>query len=246
MRKEGDMTLLEHLEDLRKMLIRISAAIVFGMVVVAPFTPQVLGILTLPLREIGLDPSEFLINLKVMSGFSVAMTLIFWTGLLLATPFIVFFVAQFVFPALHKNEKRIVKFSSVFAVLLFFLGAALGFFGTTGLALQALITGLNDWLGIRMDRVETPDYIVFVVKLVLGFGLAFELPLVLLMLGYAGLVNTQTLCKFRRHVVVGLLILAMMLTPPEPISQIVMASALYFFYEICILMLRRHEKKTAV
>ncbi|WFB36071.1 twin-arginine translocase subunit TatC [Kiritimatiellota bacterium B12222] len=245
MRSEAEMGILEHLEELRKMILRSALAIFIGMLVCIPFIRYILNALFQPLVQLGVDPDTFLVVPQVMGSFKVAVSVTFWSGLLLASPFMVFFIAQFVFPGLHANEKRIIRRSSWAAVLLFFAGAAMGYFGTTRYALQTLIFALNDWMGTSTDWIFLTDYIAFVLKLILGFGLAFELPLVLLMIGYADLIGSDSLRKSRRHVLVGLLIMAMMLTPPEPISQIMMGGTLYILYEGCILLIARHEKKNA-
>lgn len=245
MRSEGDMTILEHLDDFRKTLLRSALALLLGMAACIPFIRQILHFLFQPLIALEVDPHTFLIAPQVMGGFRVAISVVFWSGLLLASPFIVFFVAQFIFPGLHKNEKRLVRRSSGVAVLLFFTGSALGFYGTITHALDALIFGIHRWMGTSAEWIFLTDYISFVTRLTLGFGLAFQLPLLLLILGYADLIDSASLRKNRRQVFVGLLIMAMLLTPPEPVSQLVMACSLYILFEVCILLLRRHEKKNS-
>lgn len=246
MRSEGDMTILEHLEDFRKMLLRCALALLLGMVVCIPFIRIILSFLFQPLIALDVDPHTFLIAPQVMGGFRVAVSVVFWSGLLLASPFMVFFMAQFIFPGLHKKEKRLVRRSSGVAVLLFFAGSALGYYGTISHALDALIFGIHRWMGTSAEWIFLTDYVGFVTRLTLGFGLAFQLPLLLLILGYADLIDSMSLRTHRRQVFVGLLIMAMLLTPPEPVSQLAMACSLYFLFEICIVLIRRHEKKTAL
>jgi sec-independent protein translocase protein TatC len=242
---EATMDFLDHLEELRRTILRCLSLLLLSMLVCVPFTRQILSFLFQPLRELGVDPATYLVVPQVMGGFKVAVAVVFWSGLLLSTPFMIYVLAQFVSPGLHEHERRIVRRSSGAAVLLFFAGAALGYYGTTRAALDALLFALPRWMGTSTDWVFLTDYIAFVLKLVLGFGLSFEFPLVLLGLGYAGLVEVSDLTKYRRQVIVILLIIAMMLTPPEPVSQLIMASALYILYEGCILILRRHEKREA-
>lgn len=239
------MSILDHLEDLRKTILRSCMVIFIGMIACIPFIREILNFLFEPLRDIGIDPNTYLVVPQVMGAFKVAVSVIFWSGLLFASPFVVFFIAQFVFPGLHAHEKRVIRRSSWAAILLFFGGAALGYFGTVSYALQNLIFTINDWMGTSSEWIYLTDYIAFVLKLVIGFGLAFELPLLVLMVGYADLVSSDSLRKSRRQVLIGLLVMAMLLTPPEPISQIMMASSLYVLYEGCIFLISRHEKKNA-
>lgn len=245
MRNESDMTILDHLEDLRTAILRSCMALLIGMVAAFSFTRDILNFLVEPLRRLDVDPDTFLVVPQVMGGFKVAVSLIFWSGLLIASPFIVFFIAQFIFPGLHAHEKKVIRRFSWLSVVLFFGGAALGYASTVEVALYNLLFVIGDWIGTTTDWIFLTDYIAFVLKLVIGFGLAFQLPLVVLILGFSDLISAEGLRKNRRQVVVGLLIMAMLLTPPEPISQIVMAGTLYLLYEICILMISRHQKNAA-
>lgn len=243
MRTEETMSFLEHLEELRRALLRCVLVLFVSMAVCIPFTRQILDFLKQPIAQIGKDPDTFLSIPEVMGSFKVAVSLIFWSGLLLASPFMVFFIARFIFPGLHAHERRLALKSSWAVVLLFFGGAAMGYYGTTAYALENLLTTLPGYLGTEIPFVFLDSYIAFMLKLIIGFGLAFELPLILLVAGYADLVSSATLASSRRGVVVGLLVMAMLLTPPEPVSQLMMAGTLYVLYEGCILLLRRREKR---
>jgi sec-independent protein translocase protein TatC len=243
MRDQENMNFLDHLEEFRTALIRSVWAIFIGMGICIPFARDILDFLKHPIRQMGKNPETFLIIPEVMGAFKVFISVVFWSGLLLSSPFIVFFIVRFIFPGLHAHEKRLVTRSGWMVVLLFAGGAALGYYGTTTYALENLLLTLPRYMGMEIQQVFLTSYIAFVIKLVLGFGLAFELPLVLLILGYAGLVDSATLKKIRRQVVVGLLVMAMLLTPPEPVSQLIMAGTLYILYEICIFMLSGHEKR---
>lgn len=243
MTEESSMTILDHLEDLRKTILRSLTAVAVGMMICIPFIRHILDFLFEPLRTLGLDPDEFLVVPQVMGGFKVAVSITFWSGLLLASPFVVFFAARFIFPGLHSHEKQVIRSSSWAAVLLFFGGAAMGYYGTIHYALQNLIFRIHEWMGTTADWIFLTDYIAFVLKLIIGFGLAFQLPLVLLMVGYADLIESGALRSYRKQVLVGLLVLAMILTPPEPVSQIMMGGTLYVLYEGCILLIARHERK---
>lgn len=244
MRDEADMTILEHLEEFRATILRCCMALTMGMLAAFLYTSEILTFLKQPLENLGVDTNTFLVVPQVMGSFKVAVSVIFWSGLLVASPFIVFFIAQFIFPGLHDNEKRVIRRFSWFSVFLFFGGASLGYTTTIEVALKNLLFVVGDFVGVSTDWIFLTDYIAFVLKLVLGFGLAFQLPLVVLMLGYADLIGTKSLVKNRRQVLVGLLVMAMLLTPPEPVSQVIMAGTLYLLYEVCILLIWLHERKT--
>lgn len=232
---------LDHLEDLRQTLFRCLIAVGVGMAVAFPFTPRILRILTAPLMRGLPDPEPFLQSLEVAGAFTVALRTSLWAGLLLSAPFLVFFIGQFVFPGLKENEKRITLKAGGFAVGLFFLGVVIGYYLTLEVALR-IMYGFHDWLGIKAAwRIN--DYVSFCLNLLLAFGLTFEMPVALVMLGRMGLIRSTQLREKRRHVIVLLLIIAALLTPPDPFTQLAMAIPLILLYEICIWIVRASERR---
>jgi sec-independent protein translocase protein TatC len=227
---------LDHLEDLRHVLLWAGLTVALGMGVAAPFAPHLFEWLKRPLLAAGRDPDTFLIQLEVMGGFALTVQIVFWSGLLLAAPFLVLLAGAFVFPGLRESERRVAVWGGAAAALLFALGTALGYAVTLPFALRIML-GIGDWIGVATDRVMATDYVRFVTRLLLGFGLAFELPAVVYGLGCLGVVRVEQLRRVRRHVVVGLLVLAMLLTPPDPVTQILLAAPLYLLYELCIVLL---------
>lgn len=234
---------IEHLEDLRKTLIGSITSLVIGMVLAIPLAPKVMELLKGPLQKATGSVEPFLRSLEVAGGFNLAMRLILWTGLLFSAPFILFFVGSFVFPGLTQKEKRAVKRSSAFAVVLFFFGVALGYKLTLPVALEVMMS-LHEWLGIRAEWVVN-SYVSFALQLLLAFGLVFELPVVLMILGHLGIVNSTQLREKRRVVIIILLVVAMLLTPPDIFTQLIMAVPLILLYEICIWMIWAAEKQRA-
>jgi len=238
---------LEHLDDLRTTLIRSAAALALGVAVALPLTPVILAVLKAPLEQVVEDPDRFLRSLQVAGAFSVALRTSFWSGLLLSIPFILFFVGQFVFPGLTEREKNVVLKSSGFSLGLFFLGVALGYLVTLPVALRIMLR-LHEWLAIQAEWTIN-SYVAFCTQLLIGFGLAFQLPVVVVVLGKLGIINSNQLRAKRRHVFVGLLILAMLLTPPDMITQLIMATPLMLLYEVCIWIVwatERREKETGI
>jgi sec-independent protein translocase protein TatC len=131
----------------------------------------------------------------------------------------------------------------VLAVLLFLTGVALGF-SIIPTALKAMFR-VSEWMNAAPDFVRLPDYVSFVLKLLIAFGLMFELPIVVLALGAMGLVSSPQLREYRRYVIVGLFISAMLLTPPDPFTQVLMAAPMTLLYEACIWILWLHEKRSS-
>jgi sec-independent protein translocase protein TatC len=181
-----------------------------------------------------------LINLSPAGGFVVAFQVAFYGGLVLAGPFILYYVATFVFPALKLREKKYVFRGLFFAGGLFFLGVAFCYFILMPIALSASQL-YSQWLGFGAYQWKAEDYISFVCKFMLGMGLGFELPVVILTLVKIGVLNYQTLSKGRRYMIVVNLILGAVLTTPEVITQITMFIPLQFLYEVSVQIARYWE-----
>lgn len=235
---------LAHLEDLRRTILWSLAVIALGVLVTIPLVPWIVSILQHPVRQAGRDPAEFLKIIQIAGGFSVAMRVSFWGGLVISAPVVVLLIGHFVFPGLTPRERNAVRRASGFAVALFAVGVIMGYVVTLPTAVKVLL-GVNQWLGKESEFVVLSDYMSFALKLLLAFGLAFELPVVVLALGSAGLVTSAQLRDKRRYVIVGLMILAMLLTPPDPVTQILMAAPLSLLYEGCIWLLYFRERRSA-
>jgi sec-independent protein translocase protein TatC len=189
-----------------------------------------------------------LINLSPAGGFIVAFQVALYGGLVLASPFIFYFVAAFVFPALKIRERKYVYRGLMIGVGLFLAGVAFCYFALMPLALAAAQM-YSRWLGLGAFQWRAEDYISFVCKFMLGMGLGFELPVVILTLVKIGVLNYRTLSKARRYMIVINLILGAVLTTPEVITQIVMFVPLQLLYEITVWIAwywdRRDKKRAA-
>lgn len=240
---EAAKPFLDHLEDLRKTLIRCAAALAGGIIVSFPFTPWFLRMLQRPLRGITEHPEQFLRSLEVGGAFSVAMRIAFWSGMILSAPFLLLFVGQFVFPGLKHGERKLVLRAGALAVCLFVLGVALGYGVTLPAALKVMF-GMHAWLGITAEWTVV-SYVAFTSQLLIGFGLAFELPAVLLILAKMGLISHQQLQGARPYAVILSLVIAALLTPPDVISQLIMAVPLLLLYELCVWITWAGERRRA-
>ena len=234
---------LDHLEDLRGTLIRSFAAVAAGMIIAFPLAPRILGVLKHPLRAVTNDPDHMLQSMEVSGAFVAAMRMAFWTGLLFSMPLIVFFVGSFILPALKPGEKQLAARAGLLGIVLFAGGVLLGYFYTLPFALSAMFV-FNDWLGV-VPLWTVSSYVVFSTQLLIAFGLAFEIPLVLLILGRLGIISGEWLRKHRRHAVIVALTIACVLTPPDVVSQIMMTIPLMLMYEGCIWLVLAWDRRTA-
>jgi sec-independent protein translocase protein TatC len=166
-------------------------------------------------------------------GFMVAFQVAFYGGLGAASPFILYFVAQFVFPALKLTEKKYVYRGILYAVPLFISGVCFCYFALMPIALAAS-QAYSQWLGLSANIWRAEEYISFVCKFMLGMGLGFELPVVLLVLVKIGILDYQSLSKMRRYMIVINLVLGALLTTPEVLTQVLMAVPLQILYEISV------------
>ena len=185
-------------------------------------------------------------SMSPLSGFLVALQMAFYGGIMVALPFILYFLGQFIFPALRKKEKKYLTMSVIIGGGLFFLGAAFCYFLLMKIALSTAALFAN-WLDFGADMWRAEDYIKFVCKFMIGMGLAFELPVVILLLVKIGVLDYKKLAKFRMYWVVINLVLASVLTPPDIITQVLMALPMQLFYELSVLIAwiwyRRDKKR---
>ena len=234
-------TLLEHLTDLRACVLRVLGAWCVATLIVLPFAPYLLNALLLPLAQAGHDPDDLIRGQQLGVGVHLLFQIMLWGGLLLSLPLVLFFAAQFVFPGLTRRERRRVSVALSTSGLLFLGGVVLAYKTTLALAIEALFR-INTWMGITIWPLQLDDYVAMIVKTLLAFGLAFQLPIVLLALGYLGILSPQALRAKRRHAIVAIFVLAAVLTPPDPISQLAMALPMCLLYEICILLIALRRK----
>ncbi len=186
-----------------------------------------------------------IINLSPAGSFIVATKVAFYGGLVLASPFIFYFVAHFVFPALKMREKKYVYRGLAFGAGLFTAGVCFCYFILMPVALTASVQ-YAEWLGLSATQWRAEDYVAFVCKFMLGMGIGFELPVVVLTLVKIGVLDYRLLAAGRRYVIVISAVLGAVLTTPEVITQILMALPLYALYEICVWVAwywERQEKK---
>ncbi len=172
-------------------------------------------------------------NFSPTESFFVAFHVAIYAAIAVSSPFWIYFIGGFILPALNFKERKVILSWLGWGVFLFLLGVFSTYFLMLPVALKASVKYSN-LLGFSAMDWRADDYISFVCKFILGMGVGFQFPLIVLFMVKLGLVTHKQLAHYRRHVVVLALILGAVLTTPEPVTQIAMAVPLYLLYEICI------------
>lgn len=236
-RNDPPRPLLEHLLALRDMLVFGAIAWAICVVVAAIASPYILAWLKSPAA----DNVDMLQGLDLTSGFTTAMSIAIWGGTALAFPFIVYSLLRFVFPALTNREKVILLSILIFGSSLFMVGVALAYSKTLPMVV-AVFQQINSWVGLPVTTIRIEGYISIVLKTIIAFGLVFQLPLIIFVLGWFGVITSQGLREKRRVSIVMSFVLSMFLTPPDPMSQLMMAIPLCLLYEFSIWAVWLKEK----
>jgi sec-independent protein translocase protein TatC len=184
---------------------------------------------------------EVMVDLKNYGPFQsiwLCLQLALYGGLVIGAPFLIFFTAEFVLPALKVSEKKFLYKAAGTGSILFMLGVAFCYFLIVQVALRASVE-FSHWLGFSADEWHAGEYLSFVVKFLLVMGVAFELPVVLLTIVKIGILNYKQLSEFRHYFIVGMLVVSAVITPSgDPFTMVLVAVPLWILYEICVLIAR--------
>jgi sec-independent protein translocase protein TatC len=228
---DGEQSLISHLIELRERLLKAVAAVLLVLLALVPFANKLYGWLALPLIK-HLPQGGQMIATEVASPFLTPLKLAFFVALFIAIPFVLYQLWAFVAPGLYRHEKKLAVPILVSSVLLFYIGCAFAYF----LVLPAVFTFMT---AVAPAGVAVmPDighYLSFVLMLFLAFGLCFEVPVVLVILVALGIVTTDQLAASRRYAIVGSFVIAAVLTPPDVLSQTMLAVPMCVLYEIGII-----------
>jgi sec-independent protein translocase protein TatC len=242
----SEAPLIDHLMELRSRLIYCVIGFVAAFVASFFFSSDILHYLILPFKW-GTGSDVGLISIKLLGVFLVKLKIAFFGGLFIAFPLIAIQIYKFVAPGLYRHERNALR-PYLFATPVFFLlGAALVYFLLLPTAIAffyalAAGTGGDGQTSIQlMPDIEA--YLDFVMMLILAFGLCFQLPVVLTLLGHVGFVSYEQLKGGRKFSIVGVFVIAAILTPPDPLSQIAMAVPLMALYEFSVQAVRYLEAR---
>jgi len=224
-------TLLGHIEDLRWTLIKSGGVLLASMVLCFCLRSWLAVVLERPLQTAA--PKQSLQSLGVADSFTVSMELAFYAGFVLAFPLILYFVAQFILPALTRAESRVLLPVVVVGFLLFLSGVTFAYFAILPLALAFFYTDATQVMGWN-PMWTVREYYTFVSTLTLSFGVAFQLPLIVVALVKLGILNYTMLARTRRYAIMIIAIVSVLLTPPDVFTLVLMGVPLYILYEGCI------------
>ena len=250
------MSFLDHLEELRWRLVRSSAAIVVVAAVIWVFKSWIMENLFMTMRKADFYTFDFLCrtidvcvedvhvtmqSTEVIGQFSYALMMSVVGGIILAFPYIFWELWSFVKPGLKQNELKAVRGTVFFVSILFFLGVLFGYFIVAPLSVQFFGSfQISDEI---QNNFTVSSYMSTVISTIFFSGIIFLLPVLVYLFAKLGVVSSVFLRKYRKHAIVGVLILAALITPPDLISQVIVAIPIVILYEISILLARSVEKK---
>ncbi|HEX15935.1 MAG TPA: twin-arginine translocase subunit TatC [Deltaproteobacteria bacterium] len=240
--EEDKKPFLEHLEELRQRLIRCLIAVGVAFVICYIFSKEIFALLTIPLRE-ALPEGSSMIFTNLPEAFFTYLKLSFFSGIFLAFPYILYQAWLFVAPGLYAHEKRYLLPFLIFATFFFVAGAAFGYF-------VVFPYGFRFFLGFSTDFIrpapKVKEYLSFSLTLLLAFGVVFELPVFIFFLSRMGVVDHRMLARNRRYAILIIFIAAAIFTPPDVITQLMMAAPLLVLYELSVWVAKVFGRKRPV
>jgi len=232
--QEQELPFVSHLLELRDRLLRMVLVVLVVFVALFPFANEIYTYLADPLMQ-HLPEGSSMVAIEVASPFLIPFKLILMLSVVLTVPYLLYQIWGFIAPGLYKHEKRLATPLLISSVLLFYAGMAFAYY-----VVFPLVFGFMNRIAPEGVAVMTDinRYLDFVIALFLAFGIAFEVPIATIILVATGITTTDKLGKARPYVLVGAFAVGMLLTPPDVISQTLLAIPMWILYEIGIVMCR--------
>ena len=238
--KANPDSLLGHLVELRNRLLRCVVAVILVFAALAAFAQDIYHQLAKPLMAV-LPENSSMIATDVAAPFFAPFKLTFIVAICLAIPYILLQVWQFIAPALYSREKRLMAPLVVSSTLLFYSGIAFAYFIVFPIIFGFFTSVAPEGVTVATD---ISNYLDFVLKLFFAFGLAFEIPVAILLMVWTGVSNRAALAEKRPYIIVGAFILGMLLTPPDVLSQTLLAVPMWLLFELGLVLSRFYQPRT--
>ena len=230
-------TLIAHLTELRDRIIRCLIAVFIIFLFLFPFANEIYEFISLPLRDL-LPEGASMIATEVASPFLTPFKLSMLLSLYFAMPYVLFQIWRFISPGMYLSEQRIAIPILSSSIILFYAGTAFAYFVVFPLVFSFFTSVAPDGIEIMTDINR---YLDFVLKLFFAFGLAFEIPIVAIILIVTGVTTAEKLASKRPFILVGCFVIGMLLTPPDVISQSLLAIPMWILFELGVFLARRME-----
>jgi sec-independent protein translocase protein TatC len=235
------LSLVAHLTELRDKLLRALLSVLIIFICLFPFANDIYTFVSEPLRAL-LPPGATMIATEVASPFFTPFKLTMVAALFLAMPYVLYQAWSFIAPGMYRHERRLAVPLLASSVLLFYAGAAFAYFVVFPLIFAFFTSVAPTDIAIMTD---INSYLNFVLKLFFAFGLAFEIPIVAVLLIWSGITTPEALAKKRPYIIVGCFVLGMLLTPPDIISQALLAIPMWLLFEVGVYFGRLLKRRSA-
>ena len=232
--------MLSHLAELRSRLLKVAASVILVFIGLLPFAQKIFEFVSEPLRDV--LPGGQMIATAVASPLLAPFKLTFYIALFIAMPVVLYQTWAFVAPGLYKKEKRFALPLLASSVVLFYAGIAFAYYVVFPLIFGFMTAIAPEGVEVMTDVTA---YLDFIMMLVLAFGLAFEVPIAAVLIVWTGLSTVEKLAKARPYVFLGAFVVGMFLTPPDVISQTLLAVPVYLLYELGIIMARLFARSSS-
>ena len=237
--KSGQLTLVGHLVELRDRIIKCLAALLLVFLSLVYFANDIYAFVATPLTSV-LPPDTSMIAIDPTSPFFAPFKLTFYAALFLCAPFILYQIWAFIAPGLYTNEKAMAIPLFISSVVLFYAGIAFAYYVLFGFVFGFFVSIAPEGIAVAPD---ISSYLSFVLKIFFAFGFVFEIPIAVFLLIWSGIVDVESLEGKRPYVIVGCFVIGMLLTPPDPFTQTIMAIPMWMLYEVGVYAGKRVIKK---
>ncbi len=241
-----ELTIVGHLVELRDRILKCVVALLLVFLGLIYFANDIYAFVAHPLTSV-LPPDTSMIAIDPTSPFFTPFKLTFYAALFVCAPYILFQVWAFIAPGLYANEKSLAIPLFVSSVLLFYAGMAFAYFVLFGIVFSFFVSVAPEGIAVAPDIAS---YLSFVLKIFFAFGFAFEIPIAVFLMIWSGMVDVESLEGKRPYIIVGCFVVGMLLTPPDPFSQTIMAVPMWMLFEVgvyCgkVYMRKKQERELA-